>query len=574
LALMQRQPGTVLDRTIASEIALRDGARAVILPTVAEVGGKVRVSAEVIDPHTQATVYAEFADGTGAASTLRSIDHVTAALRGRLGEAVESIEKTSAPLPQVSTANLDALRAYALAQHAYARVRFAEALRFYERATRIDPQFALAWIGQSKIQVATQHAPDGVFAIRKAQALRARLPQREALYLDAWASVFDAPADTSTKWQDLAGLYPDFWPAVGNSATWLFSQNRLHEALPYARRWTAQQYELASHGYDMLGRLYLGMERYPEAARAFDQALALGFVDCMRRRASVESAQRRFAEASRWLRRAGTREPYPYLDRISAAVDQGRWAEAVAASDAAFAMVEHQAGLDRRIFPLPAATAHWMAGDAGRARSLLGQAQRLALASLQNSPDADAEDDAALAASSALLALRFGDVATASPVPAALKSQPKVLAIPKVAELVALVEAEAARRAHAPARAIALLEPLVTGHEQYQTHVALLEAYADAGRLSSAIEQARWLQHHRGLAYIELGGAQVLQALNVYDSNLAILREAELQQASNHPADAARALRRFDAIWPVEVLPAYLRVRRDAVAAASRLGTV
>ena len=42
---------------------MRDGARAVILPTVSEVGGRVRVSAEVIDPHTQTTVYAESADG-------------------------------------------------------------------------------------------------------------------------------------------------------------------------------------------------------------------------------------------------------------------------------------------------------------------------------------------------------------------------------------------------------------------------------------------------------------------------------------------------------------------------------
>ena len=61
LERMQRKPDTALDRAVASEIALRDGARAVILPTVAEVGGRVRISAEVIDPHTQTTVYAESA---------------------------------------------------------------------------------------------------------------------------------------------------------------------------------------------------------------------------------------------------------------------------------------------------------------------------------------------------------------------------------------------------------------------------------------------------------------------------------------------------------------------------------
>src|SRR5690606_34088629 len=109
LERMRRKPGTVLDRTIASEIAVRDGARAVILPTVAEVGGRVRVSAELIDPHSQTTVYAEYADGKGALSALTSIDEVTATLRERLGEALESVQRDSMPLPQVTTDNLDAL---------------------------------------------------------------------------------------------------------------------------------------------------------------------------------------------------------------------------------------------------------------------------------------------------------------------------------------------------------------------------------------------------------------------------------------------------------------------------------
>ncbi|MGH8076671.1 MAG: putative peptide modification system cyclase, partial [Lysobacter sp.] len=127
LARMQRKPGTLLDRAIASEIALRDGARAVILPTVSEVGGRVRVSAEVIDPHSQTTVYAEYADGTGAVSALDSIDSVTARLRVQLGEAIKSIEKDFEPLPAMTTRNLDALRAYALGQKASARGRFEEA---------------------------------------------------------------------------------------------------------------------------------------------------------------------------------------------------------------------------------------------------------------------------------------------------------------------------------------------------------------------------------------------------------------------------------------------------------------
>src|SRR5690606_6630290 len=153
LARMQRAPDTELDRAIASEIAIRDGARAVILPTVAEVGGRVRVSAEVIDPHSQTTVYAEYADGKGAVSALESIDEVTGALREKLGEALEAVEQDSAPLPEVTTENLDALRAYALGEKMYAEAEWDKAAQYFKEAVELDPDFALAYMGILRINV-------------------------------------------------------------------------------------------------------------------------------------------------------------------------------------------------------------------------------------------------------------------------------------------------------------------------------------------------------------------------------------------------------------------------------------
>src|SRR5690606_23235086 len=144
LERMRRKPGTVLDRAIASEIALRDGARAVILPTVAEAGGRVRVSAEVIDPHTQTTVYAASADGNGTNSVLGSIDKVTGELRGKLGEALQAVQQNSVSLPNVTTADLDALKSYAIGRERQNAGDIQRAKGFYERALALDSQFALA----------------------------------------------------------------------------------------------------------------------------------------------------------------------------------------------------------------------------------------------------------------------------------------------------------------------------------------------------------------------------------------------------------------------------------------------
>ena len=61
-------------------------------------------------------VYAVMADGRGTESVLGSIDQVTDQLRGKLGEALQSVQKTSVPLPNVATPSLDALRAFAVAR--------------------------------------------------------------------------------------------------------------------------------------------------------------------------------------------------------------------------------------------------------------------------------------------------------------------------------------------------------------------------------------------------------------------------------------------------------------------------
>ena len=122
--------------------------------------------------------------------------------------------------------------------------------------------------------------------------------------------------------------------------------------------------------------------------------------------------------------------------------------------------------------------------------------------------------------------------------------------------------------------ALDLLLPLVTGHERYQTRVALMEAYADIGNDTAALEQAHWLQRRRGLAYVELECGHCLQAMNVADSNLAVLREAELLKRLGKFSEATKALENFDRRWPAEALPDHLRKRREAVSGVSSLGGV
>lgn len=568
LALMQRQPGTPLDRTIASEIALRDGARAVILPTVAEVGGKVRVSAEVIDPHTQTTVYAESADGTGAASTLASIDHVTAALRGKLGEAMESIEKTSAPLPQVSTGNLDALRAYALGQKAYGENRYGEALPFYKQATELDPKFALAWVGQARSLYATYDAAASLPALHQAQANRSRLAPREALYLDGWVAEVEAPEKALPRWELMSRLYPDFGPAQANVAIRLEYANRFAEAIPYARRAAALQNAFVGNAFDQLGRAELGTEQYARAGAAFDQALRLEHRDSLRRRADVEAVSRRFPQAQALLAKAPNDDPSPYLEKVSVSVDAGRWDQAREAAAQAIAVVGDN-GRYARAFQLVQATLALLTGDREEGIRLAVGAATQALDALRKDMPADAPDDIDLALSAALIAQRLGDSTLADRVLAAVRSNPQLRALPNLVELRDVVQARQRLNAGDAKAAIRLLESHITSSSRYQTRVALMEAYAAAKADDKVAAQAQWLATHRGLAYIEYGCFQCRQTLNVADSTMASLHAARAYAQAKRPAEARQLLATFDRLWPMASLPAYLRKLRPVLPASN-----
>ena len=85
-----------------------------------------------------------------------------------MGESLSSIKANGKPLAQVTTADLDALRAYSLANATYSQSRDKEALALFEQALAIDPKFAMAQVGIARIR-----ARNGEVATAKRLALMA-----------------------------------------------------------------------------------------------------------------------------------------------------------------------------------------------------------------------------------------------------------------------------------------------------------------------------------------------------------------------------------------------------------------
>ena len=235
LKRMQRDPATThVDRATGAEIAEREGARALILPTIAEIGGHVRLTAEIVDPRTQTSVYSDSVDGSGNASVMPSMDALLKKMRARLGESLAAIEGASAPLAQITTGNLDALRAYAKAEGALGAGQVNEAILLWQEALRIDPEFAMAWARLATCQLIYQNDAKSAYAsLQRAQALRNRLSAREQLFLDGTQARFGDASKWIDSWTVAAQLYPDLAAAQNNLGYGLLLfEHKLGDAAP------------------------------------------------------------------------------------------------------------------------------------------------------------------------------------------------------------------------------------------------------------------------------------------------------------------------------------------------------
>ncbi len=566
LARMQRKPGTLMDRGVASEIAVRDGVRAVILPTISEVGGRVRFSAEVIDPHTQTTVYAESADGVGMNSTLDSIDKVTATLRGKLGEALASVEKDSEPLPRVTSGNLDALKSYALGQKAFARSDYMRAGGYYAHAVELDPGFALAEIGLLRVEHANNNESAGLAHLRRAESLRGKLTARDQLYLDAWKARIDDPIQELDKWERMSSLYPDDFPAAMNIAYLMIERNRYKDGLAAARRADSSKNPAYAQTQRLIGDFLLAEERYAEAERAQLIAVAQGIQAATVRRALIYAAQGKFAEAEKaWQEVRIARGTGVRFDRVTLHLDQGNWMAASREASMLQAYPEHGT-IAARSALYPVAVSEWFSGNNKSSLQTIDQLVTDSLLAM-NTPlsNSDAIADAYVAISGALLAQRMHNRMPARRVLQALVKHPEIAQVPPVSELVEVLKAGEMLLDRRSDEAILQLERLLDGSAPFQAHMLLLSAYAASGKTDLAMQKADWLGKHRGQAYIEQGCGWCQQPLNVIDTTLGHLIAAELLAKEGRNNEARAQLQEFDRRWPLARLPDHLRTRRTGL---------
>lgn len=554
LKRMQRD-GQSIDRQTGAELALREGAKALVLPTLTEVGGHLRITAEVIDPNSGVTVYTESAEAPNSKNVLPALDVVLEKLRTRLGEPLKLVDQ-SKPLQQVTTPSLEALRAYTLGQEAKKDGRLIEARNLNTTALSLDKDFALAYIALGSLDYIDNDLVGAQKNWAIAESKRARLSLREVMWLDATSSVFSPPKTMLPKWKALAAMYPDEYLAYYNYAYFSLSDNLDYQrGLDFLTPAYASQNPNRSAAYYLKGVLSLALNKSSEAKKAFEQSQTLSASGYNIDHAAVYAVDRNYGEALKILNQqdsSGTKAPslYKQQARLMYALDQGRLQEALAQVNQVKKIAATESPELLPNFSRMELTLRSYLSDPNFSADLKAYIDETNRKLIQDRSAARVDNLFNLMAAG-ILAARHGDTETASAILRQVKNEAQQSELPKLISMLTCLEATIFIEQGNSKMALPLLNAHIQqGHELYYAHVLRLHALVAGDQNKPALQEADWLIAYRGRAYVELSNQSLWDPGNIIESNLAMLEAANIEKALGRLDQAQRRNNAFLAEWP------------------------
>jgi tetratricopeptide (TPR) repeat protein len=177
---MRRAPDAALDAASAREAARRDGGiRAVITGSVAGSGDRPAIEVRIVAPVSGANV-ATIKEASAGGEVGRVLDALRVGVTGALDAQQEALPPPIAEYEHVTTASFEALRTYTEGRAAFERRDYRGAADLFQRATTLDPDFALAytWLGWIRFNAGSPYV--GEFA--KGDELARKLSPEERLW--------------------------------------------------------------------------------------------------------------------------------------------------------------------------------------------------------------------------------------------------------------------------------------------------------------------------------------------------------------------------------------------------------
>jgi eukaryotic-like serine/threonine-protein kinase len=542
LKLMTLPVTTKLTPEVTRDLCVRAGAKAYVAGTISALGTEYVVGLKAANCQNGDTLAEEQVTAPAKEKVLNALGDATAKLRERLGESLASVQKFDAPLEDVTTSSLEALKAYSLADREIGNSAQAASVAHLEQAIQLDPSFALAYRSLAIAYTVLSGPSRGAMYYAKAYELRDHASERERLQItaDYYGNVLGDLPKAAEAYNQMMTNYPRNDRVRNTLGTCYAEQGLYQQATEMVRAAMAQRPDINVY-FGNLANYLIAQQQLNESRDTIDQAHAHQADDFVLRLALyalnfLKSDEAAMNSQLQWLTSRPEAAGFGFAIASDTAAYSGRLQQAreltVRAADASTrADSKEYAGIDTEVAAIREA-----------AYGNRGQALQDAAAGLKF----DSESPAVRATAGIALAMS-GDVGRANALVEELNRQ-----FPADTQMQSLwlpaMRAEMALERKNPSGAIdelrAALPAIEYGQIQFATNISCLyhtyirgQAYLAAGQGTAAAAEFQKLLDHSGIvwncwtgamAHLGIARAYALEARSVQGADADIARHRSL----------------------------------------------
>jgi serine/threonine protein kinase/tetratricopeptide (TPR) repeat protein len=242
-----------IDRRTATEVARKANVQAVVSGSILKVDSKIRLNVVLEGMDTGRVLFSDKVDGDNVQEIFHMVDELTMKIAVNYGVAPSPVEKTPS-ISEMTTHSVEAFKLYQQGIENSGNLNIFEAIRNFEGAIAIDPQFALSYMRLSWARWADGNTEGSRQAIVKAVEYIDRVGDKEELFIRGMA------AQIKGEWKTAIGVFERIAAAYPNDKE------------PFI--WLGWSYQMGGQMEKAIESLKRAIELDPNFAQAFN---ALGY---------------------------------------------------------------------------------------------------------------------------------------------------------------------------------------------------------------------------------------------------------------------------------------------------------
>jgi DNA-binding winged helix-turn-helix (wHTH) protein/tetratricopeptide (TPR) repeat protein len=274
LQMMGQNPDVKLTAQTTREVCQRTGSAAALEGSIARIGTQYLLTLKAVNCISGESLASTEAQAGDKNHVLDALRKVALGIRSRLGESLNAVSKFDTPIELATTPSLEALQAYSRGRKTMAESDFAAAVPLFQRAVRLDPNFAVAYSSLGNAYWSLGETKLGAESVKKAYELRERVSDREKFYIECnyyWAT---GDLEKARRAYELwAQIYPRDDVPLGYLSA-IDTQIGNHDKALAEAQEALRRDPMSAVNYANLAFSYLNLNRLDKAKATADQAQA------------------------------------------------------------------------------------------------------------------------------------------------------------------------------------------------------------------------------------------------------------------------------------------------------------